>query len=63
MFTTVVLLAGFGVMIISSFPPNQRFCLLGVGLIGWALVADLLLLPALLWLAYAGQAEEEKCLS
>jgi len=49
--TSALLLAGFGVLYSSRFPPNQSFALLASALIFGALVADLLLLPALLiWL-------------
>jgi uncharacterized protein len=50
-YTSLVLLLGFGVLFTSRFPPNQSFALLASGVIGAALLADLFLLPALLlWL-------------
>ena len=47
-YTSIVLLLGFGVLFTSRFPPNQSFALLAGGVISVALVADLYLLPALL---------------
>lgn len=47
-YTSLVLLLGFGVLYTSRFPPNQSFALLASGVIGAALLADLYLLPALL---------------
>ena len=50
-YTSIVLLLGFGVLYTSAFPPNKSFAVLASGVIGSALVADLFLLPALLlWL-------------
>ncbi len=50
-YTSIVLLLGFGVLATSRFPPNRSFALLATGVIGSALLADLFLLPALLlWL-------------
>ena len=50
-YTSLVLLLGFGVLFTSRFPPNQSFALLAGGVIAVALAADLYLLPALLlWL-------------
>lgn len=46
--TALVLASGFGVCALSDFAPTRRFGLLAAGAIGLALVADLLLLPALL---------------
>ena len=47
-YTSVLLLAGFGVLYTSAFPPNQMFAVLASVVIGTALLADMLLLPALL---------------
>ncbi len=47
-YTSLVLLLGFGVLYSSRFPPNQSFAVLATGVIASALVADLFLLPALL---------------
>ena len=47
-YTSLVLLIGFGVLYTSAFPPNQNFAVLAGGMILSALVADLYLLPALL---------------
>ena len=49
-YTSVVLMIGFGVLYTSVFPPNQLFAVLGAGVIACALFADLWLLPALLLL-------------
>ena len=49
-YTSLVLVMGFGVLYTSVFPPNQLFAVLGAGVILSALVADLWLLPALLLL-------------
>ena len=46
--TTVVLVAGFLILILSPFIPTAEVGLLTAMIIGFALVADLLLLPALL---------------
>jgi predicted RND superfamily exporter protein len=47
-YTSVLLMAGFGVLYTSLFPPNQMFAVLASIVIATALLADLLLLPALL---------------
>ena len=46
--TSLVLLAGFGVLLGASFRPTQHFGLLVAVSIGAALIGDLLMLPALL---------------
>ena len=46
--TTVVLMAGFGLLGLSSFAPTRRFGLLTCVTLGLALTADLVLLPALI---------------
>jgi len=49
--TSVILIAGFGVNALSSFPTNATFGGLGAVIIAVALLADLLVLPAwLVWL-------------
>ena len=47
-YTSLLLLAGFGVLYTSLFPPNKMFAVLASIVILTALVADLVLLPALL---------------
>lgn len=47
-YTSFLLLAGFGVLYTSRFPPNQMFAVLASIVIAAALFADLILLPALL---------------
>gem|GEM_PF-334468 len=47
-YTSLLLLAGFGVLYTSRFPPNQMFAVLASIVIAAALFADLVLLPALL---------------
>ena len=47
-YTSLVLLVGFGVLFTSAFPPNRSFAVLAGGVIASALAADLWLLPALL---------------
>ena len=47
-YTSLVLLIGFGVLYTSAFPPNRSFAVLAGGVIASALAADLWLLPALL---------------
>jgi uncharacterized protein len=47
-YTSLVLLMGFGVLYTSAFPPNRSFAVLAGGVIATALAADLWLLPALL---------------
>ena len=47
MITTTVLVAGFSVLVLSSFLPTYQFGLLSAGMIGAALLCDLTLLPAL----------------
>ncbi len=49
-YTSLVLLIGFGVLFTSAFPPNRSFAVLAGGVIASALAADLWLLPALLLL-------------
>ena len=46
--TTAVLVAGFLILLLSPFVPTAEVGLLTAMIIGFALVADLLLLPALL---------------
>ncbi|MFO7567835.1 MAG: MMPL family transporter [Enhygromyxa sp.] len=46
--TSIVIAGGLALNLLSSFPPLQMLGLLGVVVISWALVADLLVLPALL---------------
>lgn len=46
--TVVVLLAGFGSLMISSIPVTRLFSLLTCAILGMALVADLILLPAMI---------------
>jgi predicted RND superfamily exporter protein len=46
--TSVVLLAGFGVLLVASFLPTQHFGLLTAISIGAALLGDLVILPAIL---------------
>ena len=50
--TTVILVCGFSVIALSSFPANQTSGLLGATIVGVALLADLIFVPAgiaLLW--------------
>lgn len=47
-FTTIILVAGFGIMAFSEFRPNIMIGKLAVVMIGLAWVADMLLTPALL---------------
>jgi len=47
-YTSLLLLAGFGVLYTSVFPPNKMFAVLASIVIGSALFADLVMLPALL---------------
>jgi uncharacterized protein len=49
--SSVVLVLGFSVLFLSQFKPNRYFGLLVSLTVVFALVGDLLLLPALLWLA------------
>ena len=51
MFTSFVLYCGFSTLLLSSFVPNVYFGIFGSTIIFLALVADLLLLPALIFLA------------
>ena len=51
--TTVILLAGFGVLLTSSFLPYTRFAFLCGLAVALALVGDLLVLPAVLFLGRA----------
>jgi predicted RND superfamily exporter protein len=46
--TTLVLVASFGTFILGDFVPNQSFGKMVAGILTFALVADLVLLPALL---------------
>ena len=48
LYTSALLLAGFGVLYTSAFPPNQMFAVLASIVIAAALFADLVMLPALL---------------
>ena len=52
--TSVALMAGFAVMTLSGFVINQHIGALTVFVVGFALLADLLFLPALL-LAFKGR--------
>jgi len=47
-FTTIILVAGFGVLAFADFVPNYNFGILSVLVLVTALVADLVLLPAVL---------------
>ncbi|PRQ09854.1 efflux RND transporter permease subunit [Enhygromyxa salina] len=49
--TSVVIVGGLSLEMLSSFPPMQLLGLLGGGVIGFAVVLDLLLLPALIVLS------------
>jgi predicted RND superfamily exporter protein len=44
--TSVILMIGFGVVLVSNFPGTQRFGILGVVIIGAAITTDLLITPA-----------------
>jgi hypothetical protein len=46
--TTSVLMAGFGLLVLSSFAPTRRFGLLTCLTLALALAADLVVLPALI---------------
>ncbi|HCP47766.1 MAG TPA: hypothetical protein DIU15_17125 [Deltaproteobacteria bacterium] len=46
--TSILLLAGFGVLYSSAFPPNRSFAVLAGSVIATAVLADLFVLPALL---------------
>jgi predicted RND superfamily exporter protein len=46
--TTIVLAAGFGVNVLSSFPLMRVLAVLGATVVSVALVCDLFVLPALL---------------
>lgn len=46
--TTIVLAAGFGVFALSSFMPNRNFGLISAAIVIIAIVADLVVLPAML---------------
>jgi predicted RND superfamily exporter protein len=46
--TSVILMAGFAVMMVGSFNPSIQFGAVSALVIGYALLADLLLLPAAL---------------
>jgi predicted RND superfamily exporter protein len=56
--TSVILIVGFAVNMGSAFPNNARVGALGAFVIGVALLADLLLLPALLRLAFPEGSHE-----
>ncbi|MFZ9886197.1 MAG: efflux RND transporter permease subunit, partial [Myxococcota bacterium] len=56
--TSVILIVGFAVNMGSAFPNNARVGALGAFVIGVALLADLLLLPALLRLAFSEGSHE-----
>lgn len=46
--TSIILLIGFGALIISSFVPNILMGILGCAIIAFAMIADLIIQPALL---------------
>ncbi|MEM7395717.1 MAG: MMPL family transporter, partial [Verrucomicrobiota bacterium] len=46
--TTVVIIAGFAAVLISQLPTHRSFAILGSMTLAGALVADLIILPALL---------------
>jgi len=48
LYTSAVLLLGFGVLYSSAFPPNQSFAVLAGAVIFAAVLADLFVLPAML---------------
>lgn len=50
--TTIVLVVGFGVVLTSQIPVNRLFAGMGCTTIGAALLGDLILLPAMLKVAY-----------
>ena len=50
LYTSAVLLLGFGVLYTSAFPPNHSFAVLAGSVIFVAVIADLFVLPALLLL-------------
>jgi predicted RND superfamily exporter protein len=46
--TTLVLIASFGTFVFGQFIPNQNFGIMVALILGFALIADVLFLPALL---------------
>jgi uncharacterized protein len=59
MFTSFVLYCGFSTLLLSSFIPNLYFGIFGATIILLALIADLLLLPALIFLSEEKDAPNE----
>ena len=56
--TSLIVMTGFGVLIFSSFPANQTSAILGVSIMGLALVSDLFIMPATMRLGW-GQSKDQ----
>ena len=54
--TSLIIMTGFGVLLFSSFPANQTSAILGVTIMGLALLSDLFVMPATMRVGW-GQSE------
>ena len=54
--TSLIIMTGFGVLLFSSFPANQTSAVLGVTIMGLALLSDLFVMPATMRVGW-GQSE------
>ena len=50
--TSLIIMTGFGVLLFSSFPANQTSAILGVTIMGLALLSDLFVMPATMRLGW-----------